>query len=141
MTSLTEYYSNEIFEWRNTMELYIDEIESTEALLNECIHSDKTFTDMVKTEAHRRALLNTKQSIRLHLSTLSALEADLYQDHIPLEDAALPLTTRQQINGLRNKIFSLFSNYVRWKQDCCLFLEEAIYSQQNFVPYRTTKNH
>ena len=118
-TSLSQFYLDELHDWRSAVDLYVKEIDESEEWLELLIHLDSVPALAAKTEHHlNQSHLSKKNLLRLK-SIILASEKKLHKEQVPVANDAITEEIKLHHKELRKKVHEAEKNYLdaKYKRD------------------------
>ncbi|MGE5521560.1 MAG: hypothetical protein ACM3VS_16665 [Candidatus Dadabacteria bacterium] len=127
--SIAEYYLEELEDWRNTIHVYLQEIELTQEWLQEILQQNSVIGIAAKVEhfANWAELSKIKLS-ELH-DKIGSLEMQLYEKDIPLGNELISPGMNSEQKQLRFNMSTIEREYLDTKYNCSEFVAESLLKQ------------
>lgn len=125
-TSIAEYYLDELYDWRTSIDLYVEQISDAEGSLKDIVRFN-TIPDLAaKVEHFLSQLFISKQNL-LYLKTfVQSFERKLYREHAPVSNESITEDLKEKQNQLRKDMHSVEKEYLEVKYNCDQFLAYAV---------------
>lgn len=125
-TSIAEYYLDELYDWRTSIDLYVEQISDAEGSLKDIVRFN-TIPDLAaKVEHFLSQLFISKQNL-LYLKTfVQSFERKLYREHTPVSNESITEDLKEKQNQLRKDMHSVEKEYLEVKYNCDQFLAYAV---------------
>jgi hypothetical protein len=126
VTSIAEYYMEELEDWKNIIALHLHEIDELEEWLNIILQYDTVPMFEAKGEHYLNQFHLFKQNWLKLRKTIETLEARLLTDERPIENKLVSDELKAEQKELRNKMRNIEKDYIDTKYDCDDFVAETV---------------
>jgi hypothetical protein len=128
-TSIAEYYSTELDDWKETIDFNLEKIDEVHEGLDEILRFNTVTNLAGKVEHHLNALLLCKQNFADLYSKINAFEKKIYNGQAPVANELITGAIKDQQQQLRKEMYETEMDYISVKSDCANFLADTIYAQ------------
>jgi hypothetical protein len=129
ISSIAGYYMDELDEWKEAIDLHLEEINELEEWLNQIIRSNTITHLAAKVEHYMNQLLLSGQNLKALRERMEEAERPLFIDQAPINNALLTETSKHHQKELRKTLYSLEKELLDIRYNCDEFLAETITAQ------------
>ena len=129
ITSVAEYYINEIEGWKDSIIFHLEEIDELELRFEEILRLDTIPNLATKAENNLKLLFLSRQNLINLKQNIQDLEAKLLEDHSPVINDRITEEIKRQQNELRKNLHGSEKEYLDVKYNCDSFLAETFGKQ------------
>jgi hypothetical protein len=131
---ISEFYLDELDSRKTCLQLFLDEIEDCQQLLNQILHYNTAGALAEKIERNSNRLFLSKQHLLDHRHGIREIEEELYDNDIPVNDSQITAKMDSEMSRLRQEALKIESNFLLASTDCREFMAQVMSRQ------RETKN-
>ena len=122
MATLVEYYLDELYTWKSTIDSHREEINRLQEKLKTLLHSDYILLFTGSAEQHLKRLADSKQTI-LHVHyAIQSFERKLYKDQVLAGNRAVIDRIRREHKQIRKDLQNAFAEFSEVKSNCSQFI-------------------
>ena len=126
ITSIAEYYINELDDSQTAIEFYLEETDELGELLKQGLRSATLPHVAAKTGNHLHQLFLSQQNLLLQKDKNRLLKQKLLLDHKPIENELVTYAVQQEIREIRKALRSMEKDYLDTRYDCHEFIADMI---------------
>ncbi len=123
-TTIAEYFTEELTDWRRTITFYSSEVDNLTVRLDDVIRRNSIPDIATKVENQQNKLNNVVSIFSRLLLIIQRQETALKTDNHFVDDTSIMAETEQQQKDLRQQIAQAEKEYMDTKNDCYKFLSE-----------------
>jgi hypothetical protein len=125
-SSLASYYSNEIEEWKDVLNLHVQEIEEFEVWLGEVLQHNTVPDLATQTEHYFTAFAGQRRRFEVLAGEVYGLQDQLLVDDELVSDEHITPTLQSTIDTLRGKMLESEKSFLELKYSCHRFISETL---------------
>jgi hypothetical protein len=129
ISSIAGYYMDELDEWKEVIDLHLEEINELEEWLNQIIHTNTVTHLAAKVEHYMNQLLLSDQNLKALRVQMEEAENLLLKDQAPIDNEFLTEASKDHQKRLRKVLYSLEKELLEIRYNCDEFLTDAIMAQ------------
>jgi hypothetical protein len=126
ISSIAGYYMDELDEWKEAIDLHLEEINELEEWLNQVFRSNTITHLAAKVEHYMNQLLLSDENLKALRLQMKGMEKDLLKDQAPIGNELLSEQSKQHQKELRKVLYKLEKELLDIRYNCDEFLAETI---------------
>ena len=135
-SSIAEYYTNELDDWKDSIHLNLERISESEERLNEILHYNTIPTLAANVEHYLSQLFLSRQNLLELDRRTTFLQQKLYAKEAPVRNELVTDEIKKQQKELRDNIYKIEKEYLDVKYGSDAFIAQMINEQNK----KTDKN-
>lgn len=124
--SLSEYYINELDEWKSTINFHLEDIEELETWLRTILHANTVVKLTAMVEHFLNQLVLCKINFKGIKSNIEAFENNLFKGNAPSGNEIITEEIKTSQKQLRNSMYKTEKEYIDIKYHCDEFLADTV---------------
>lgn len=128
-TSIAEYYLDELYDWKTTIDLYVEGITDAEERLKDVLRFNTVPDLAAKVEKYISQLFMSKQNLLYLRTFVQSFEKKLFEEHTPVSDENITDDMKEKQNQLRKDMHSVEKEYLEVKYNTDDFLAYVVAMQ------------
>lgn len=124
--SIAEYYLDELYDWKSSVDLYLEEIDESEEWLEILVKFDTVPAFAAKVEHYLNQLFLSKENLRKLIYAIKSAEKTLYKNQTPIFNEFITEDIKTKHKQLREKMHGAEKEYIDIKYERDTFLADAI---------------
>lgn len=129
-SSLASYYSNELEEWKDVINLHVQEIEEFEVWLNEVLQHNTVPNLAAQTEHFFTSFAGQRHRFETLAGQIYGLQDQLVKDDEPVGDELITPDIENTHNTLREKMLETEKAFLDLKYSCHKFISDTLGKQR-----------
>ena len=128
-TSIAEYYTSELDDWKDSLYLHLERISESEERLSEILHYNTIPNLAANVEHNINQLFLLRQNLSELDRKISFLQQKLYHKDAPVRDELVTEEIKKQHKEIRDNIYKVEKEYLDIKYACDVFIASTIIEQ------------
>ena len=136
-TSIAEYYTNELDDWKDSIHLNLERISESEERLNEILHFNTIPNLAANVERYLNELFLARQNLLDLDNQVTSLEKKLYNKEAPVRDELVTDELKKLQKSLRESVYKAEKEFLELKYVIDAFIAQVVNAQIK----KTDTNH
>lgn len=136
-SSIAEYYTNELDNWKDAILLHLERISESEERLNEILRYNTIPNLAANVEHHLNLLFLSRQNLLSLDRRITSFQQKLISERAPVKDELVTEDVKKQQKELRTAMYKTEKEYLETKYANDDFIDQTVNRQNK----KTDKNH